>query len=211
MSTSLEKLTNNLKTKCRPYRCAECTSSQRCSQCVEKEDPREVFRHTFQHISSLYGSEHFDMLTRKQVYPYSFVNDWEKLKLKTLPEPEEFFNFLTKEAIKPEEYAHARRVFEELKLPNMRAFCSLYLSLDILLLVDCFEDFRHLSLREDQLEPLFFVTLPGLSLASALKMTGIRLELITDPTLHLWFEVKNFSFRVLLNIFYHSNLSFLSL
>ena len=51
-----------------------------------------------------------------------------------------------------------------------------------------FEDFRRLSLREYELAPENFFTLPGLSLSAALKLTGANLQLITDPNLYLWFE-----------------------
>ena len=33
-----------------------------------------------------------------------------------------------------------------------------------------------------------FITLPGLCLQSALKRTGVRIELISDSTLYLWWE-----------------------
>ena len=70
----------------------------------------------------------------------------------------------------------------------MRSFAKLYLLGDVLNLVDIIEDFRRMSMREDQLDPLHYLTLPSLSLDSALKMTRIHLELISDPTLSLWFS-----------------------
>ena len=53
---------------------------------------------------------------------------------------------------------------------------------------DVFQDFRELSLREYELAPENFHSLPGLSLLAALKLTGVELELISDPNLYLWFE-----------------------
>ena len=54
--------------------------------------------------------------------------------------------------------------------------------------VDIFQDFRELSLREYELAPENFYSLPGLSLAAALKLTNIELELISDSNLYLWWE-----------------------
>ena len=54
--------------------------------------------------------------------------------------------------------------------------------------VDIFQDFRELSLREYELAPENFHSLPGLSLAAALKLTNIELELISDSNLYLWWE-----------------------
>ena len=51
-----------------------------------------------------------------------------------------------------------------------------------------FQDFRELALREYELAPENFYSLPGLSLSAALKLTGVELELISDPNLYLWFE-----------------------
>ena len=53
---------------------------------------------------------------------------------------------------------------------------------------DIFEDFRQLSIKEYELPPENFYSLPGLSLSAALKLTGVNLQLITEPDLYLWWE-----------------------
>ena len=118
----------------------------------------------------------------------SYMNDWSKLEETQLPPPEAFYNFLTKQSIAPEMYAHGQKVWNCLGFTTMREFCRVYLTLDVLLLIDIFQDFRELSLREYELAPENFHSLPGLSLAAALKLTGVTLELVTDPNLYLWWE-----------------------
>ena len=143
----------------------------------------------------------------------SYMNDWNKLNETRLPPIEAFYNYLAKEPLAPDLYEHGQRVWNELGFRSMREFCSVYLTLDVLLLgtwfqyfvnrmrlemkrytkisffsADVFQDFRELSLREYELAPENFHSLPGLSLSAALKLTGVELELISDPNLYLWFE-----------------------
>ena len=56
------------------------------------------------------------------------------------------------------------------------------------LLADIFQNFRRLSQKAYQLEPLHFLTLPSLSLTAALRYTKISLELLSDPNLYMFFE-----------------------
>jgi len=56
-----------------------------------------------------------------------------------------------------------------------------YLLSDVLLLADDFENFRNTIMKEHNLDCLHFLTLPSLAWTSALKFTGVELDLITDP------------------------------
>ena len=63
-----------------------------------------------------------------------------------------------------------------------------YLLTDVFLMADVFQNFRTMSLQNCGLDPLHYYTTPGLSWDSCLKMTGIRLELITDMEQMLFIE-----------------------
>ena len=52
-----------------------------------------------------------------------------------------------------------------------------YLELDVFQLADVFETFRDLALREDGLDPAYYVSLPGLSWDSAFKMTNTKVSI----------------------------------
>ena len=57
-----------------------------------------------------------------------------------------------------------------------------------MLLVDVFEKFVETCLNYYRLDPYHYFSSPGLSWDAMLKMTRIKLELITDADLHLFIE-----------------------
>ena len=57
---------------------------------------------------------------------------------------------------------------------------------DAFLLVDVFEKFRNDSLNNYELYPSHILNAPGLSWEAMLKMTKIKLELITDPVMYIF-------------------------
>ena len=62
----------------------------------------------------------------------------------------------------------------------MGEYYNLYLGSDVLLLADVFENFRKTSMQYYGLDPCHYFTSAGLSWNAMLKMTDIKLELITD-------------------------------
>ena len=59
---------------------------------------------------------------------------------------------------------------------------------DTLLLADVFENFRDMCLKEYELDPAHFLSLPGLAWQACLKKTNIELELLTDYDMLLMVE-----------------------
>ena len=57
-----------------------------------------------------------------------------------------------------------------------------------MLLADVFENFRNKCLTVDNLDPAYYLSAPGLSWESGLKMTGKTLELLTNENMLLLFE-----------------------
>ena len=66
------------------------------------------------------------------------------------------------------------------KLKNMGEYHDLYLGSNVLLLTDVFENFRNTCMQYYKLDPCHYFTSPGLSWDAMLKMTNIKLELMTD-------------------------------
>ena len=54
----------------------------------------------------------FILLLTKVVYPYEYMDDWEKFDKTTSPEKEEFHSNLSMEDILDEDYKHTKRVCE---------------------------------------------------------------------------------------------------
>ena len=70
----------------------------------------------------------------------------------------------------------------------MGEFHNLYLKSDITLLADLFENFRKTCMQYYKLDPCHYFSSPGLSWDSMLKMTDIKLELMTDIDMFQFIE-----------------------
>ena len=62
------------------------------------------------------SSTQFILLLRKGVYPYEYMDDWEKFNETTLLEKEDFYSHLNIEDISDADYAHAKRVCKDFKI-----------------------------------------------------------------------------------------------
>ena len=158
MSSSLDKLVSNL--------------------------PAEAFKYT----SKKFKGGKFELMTRKGVYPYDYIDSFVKFNKTELPTKEEFYSILSDEHITDEDYQHAKNVWNTFKLQSMGEYHNLYLKSDILLLADVFENFRKTCLQYYKLDPCHYFTSPGLSWDAMLKMTDIKLELMTDIDMFLFIE-----------------------
>ena len=83
------------------------------------------------------------MLLRKGVYPYEYIDIWERFDETSLPEKKVFYSELHLEDITDEDYTHAQKVFEELKLKTVGGYHDLYVKSDTILLAVVFENFRN--------------------------------------------------------------------
>ena len=145
--------------------------------------PREAFKYT----SRQFKGKKLDLMARKGVYPYDYMDSFDKFN-KKLPSKEDFYSILNDEHISDDEYKHAQNVWEEFKLKTMGEYHDLYLKTDILLLADVFENFRRTCLQYYKLDPCHYFTSPGLSWDAMLKMTSIKLELMVDIDMFQFIE-----------------------
>lgn len=132
--------------------------------------------------------EHFLLATRKGVFPYDYLCEAAKLDETVLPSIEEFYSKLKDESISQYEYEHAQKVWDTFNIKTLGQYSDLYMKIDVLLLSDIFENFRDLTMKIYGLDAVCFFTAPGLSFSAALKVTGIRLQLLTDIDMVLFFE-----------------------
>ena len=86
------------------------------------------------------------------------------------------------------DYRHGNNVFKSFKLENLGDYHDLYVKSDTFLLADVFENFRDMCLKEYELEPAHFVSLPVLVWQACLKKTNIELEVLTDYDMLLMVE-----------------------
>ena len=103
MSTSLSSLVDNL---------SEINKKESVNELIEK------FSNTYQFWNK--NLNKFALLLRKDVYPYEYMDSWEKFSETSLPNKESFYSELKKENITDEDYAHTQKVWEVFKIKNRR-------------------------------------------------------------------------------------------
>ena len=146
--------------------------------------PKDDLKYT----SQAFKGRRLELMTRKGVYPYDFMDGFEKFNQKELPTKEDFYSILNDQHISDEDYQHAKKVWNVFKCKNMGQYHDLYLGSDVLLLADVFESFRRTCLQYYKLDPCHYFTSPGLSWDAMLKMTKVELELMTDIDMYQFIE-----------------------
>ena len=128
------------------------------------------------------------VIRRKGVFPYAYFDSPTRLQESCLPPIEKFKDDLSGAECSTDEYVHAQRAWSELGCRTFREYLVGYLHLDIYLLTDVFEKFRQVSLQEDGLDPIHFVSLPGLSYMACFKRSGEMIDLLQDIDMVRLFE-----------------------
>ena len=213
MSSSLSKLVDNLSEGIHNNKCADYKSNldyiktkneklilecYNCKQRYKRKFNKELIKRfaiTYEFCNNdTTGSSFserinkFVLLLRKSVYPYEYMDAWEKFYEISLPSKEDFYSNLNMEDINDIDYRHANNVFKVFKLENLGNYHDLYVQSDTLLLADVFNNFRNLCLKEYELDPAHFLSLPGLAWQACLKKTNIELESLTDYDMLLMVE-----------------------
>ena len=112
-------------------------------------------------------------------FPYMYVNP-DNLNEKHLPEKKYFDNILTMKNISDKEYENVKLFYKKIKFKNLREYLECYLTSDITLLADNFNNFRKIMFDEFQLDCCKYVLPPSLSKDAALKYSKCKIENIKD-------------------------------
>ena len=167
-----------------------------------------VFADTFQYVSSsleklveehVQSGEAFpcleahfkdkaSLLKQKGRFPYTYVDSWNAFDVAHLPSREHFDNDLTGEKCSVEDYNYAQGIFQAFDCKTLRDYSDIYLMSDVCLLADVLIAIRRSLYSHFQLDILRYVSLPHFSWHAALKKTGARVELFTDPNMYLFIE-----------------------
>ena len=171
LPNSLEQLTKNLREKAGKN--------------------KEKFPHLWTYFKEKWGHIHesnFDLITRKLHYPYSYISNETIFLEEKPPDITKFRSDLTNQELADEEYISFLHLWNSFGLKNVGELHDLYVEVDVLLLADCFEKFRTFSLKNYKLDPVHFMTAPALSWDSALLHTSVKLEIPTDPDIHMFID-----------------------
>ena len=126
-------------------------------------------------------------MLQKGVYPYEYMDNWEKFNETSLSEKDDFYNHLDMEDTDAD-YAHAKRVCKDFEIKNLGEYHDLYVQSDTLLSADLSEDFQNMCLKIYELDPAKFLATPGLAWQAALKNTKVKLDLLADINMLLMVE-----------------------
>ena len=204
LSMPLSKLTDNLSEGLHNNKCLDCESYLdyiktkneklilKCFNCKQYYEKRfnkkliERFASTYEFCNKSLNK--FIFLLRKGVYPYEYMDNWERFNETSLPNKKSFYSNLNMENIDEIDYRHGNNVFKRFKLKNLGEYHDLYVQSDTLLLADVFENFRNKCLKVYELDPAHFLSLPGLAWQACLKKTSVKLELLTNHDMLLMME-----------------------
>ena len=142
------------------YRCKECNET--CNSSVN--DLIKKFPGMYKFCNG--NLNKFGMLLRKSVYPYEYMDSWERFNKTSLPSKKDFYSELTLEDISDKDYEHAQKVFKE-HCTNMGDYHDF---------ADVFEKFREKCIERYGLDSSYFYSAPGLAWQPCLKKKGVKLE-----------------------------------
>ena len=150
-----------------------------CKKNYEKEFNKELikrFANTYNFCDN--DINKFILSLRKDVYPYEYMDNWERFNETSLPNKESFYSSLNMENIDDIDYRHGNNVFKKFKLKNLGEYHDLYAQSDTLLLADVFENFRNMCIKVYDLDPAHFLSLPGLTWQACLKKNKCKIRII---------------------------------
>ena len=127
-------------------------------------------------------------MSQKGVYPYDYMDSFEEFNEKELPTKDQFYSILNDQHITDDEYNHAKEVLNTFMIRTLGDYHDLYLISDVLLLTDVIQNFRKTCMQYYKSDPCHYFTSPGLSWDAMLKMTNIKLELMTDIDMFQFIE-----------------------
>ena len=153
----------------------------------------------FKYLVKEFGSKRLEPLKQKGAYPYEYVNSFKRFNEDKLCARKYFYSS-TKDKetsedgkisdgnVSIEDYMVCERIWDKFKKKNMGDYHDHYFKKYLLLLADVFEEFIDTCLKYYELDPCHYFSAPRLSWDAMLKMTGVKLEKISDIDQYLFIE-----------------------
>ena len=142
----------------------------------------------FKYLSEEFSGEFLRLVKQKGVYPYQYMDSFDKFSKDNLPDKHKFFSSLKYECISEKDYLNTNDVRNVFKMNTMGDYHDLCLKIGVLLLADVFERFINTCINYYKLNPCHYFSSRGLSWDSIFKMTGIELDLVLDIYMYLFIE-----------------------
>ena len=158
------------------YKCSFCNKNYQ--QKFDKK-VKERFFSTYKFSNN--DNNRFISLLQKGVYPYKYMDDWEKSNETLLLGKKDFYSHFNIEDITDDaDYVHAKRACNNFEIRNLWEYHDLYVQSDTLLSGDVFHNFRNIRLGIYELDYAKFPSAPGLAWQAVFKKTKVKLDLLTD-------------------------------
>ena len=129
-----------------------------------------------------FSIQQINKLKRKGVFPYSYVDSFQKFDETQLPPREEWVDSLKDGGVHvtPEDVAYATDIFREFGCRTLGEYQTLYLTVDVLLLGCIFTKFRDVCYRNYELDCVQYFSASHLTWHAMLKHTGEVISLLED-------------------------------
>ena len=138
-------------------------------------------------------------MKQRDSYPYEYMDSCKRFSEEEIPDKECFYSSVKDETtgdngknlyghISIEDYLTSKKIWNKFNMKNMVDYHYHYLKKSVLWLADVFEKFIDTCLKSYKLDPCHYFSSPGLSWDAMLKMTGVRLEKISDIDMYLFIE-----------------------
>ena len=121
------------------------------------------------YLSQEFSGDLLELAKQKGVYPYEYIDSFEKFSEDRLPDRYEFYNSLKDGCINEKDYLHAVNVWNKFKMNTMGDYHDHYLKT---------------CLKYYGLDSCHYFSSPGLNWDAMLKMTEIELKLISNSNMH---------------------------
>ena len=150
------------------YKCKECKRRllKPINELIKK------FPNAYQFCNE--STNKFALLLRKGVYPYEYMDGWERFNETSLLDKEAFNDELNLEDYTDEDYTHYKKVSTEFELKNLGDYHDFYVQCsNTFLLADVFENFGNKCIEIYEFDPAHFFVSSGISMASLFKKDRI--------------------------------------
>ena len=134
----------------------------------------------FKYLVKEFGSENLEILKQKGAYPYEYMNSFKRFNEEKLCTRKYFYSI--------EDYLTCEKIWNKFKMKKMGDYHDHFLKKDVLLLTDVFEKLIKTCLKYYELDSCHYFSSPGLDWDAMLKMTGVKLEKISDIDKYLFIE-----------------------
>ena len=148
---------------------------------LETKDSIQLYKHFTKHV---------EILQKKGVFPHSYLDSFDKLSEKSLPNYgyQWIISLSGQIDVSEEDFQHANKVWNMFGCENLSDYLMLFLKTDVILLVDVFEKSRRLFDQVYGLDPCHYYSAANISSDAMLKTTEVKLDLLSDIDMLLFCE-----------------------